>query len=214
MVERGVIFSGPMVRALLDGNKTQTRRIAKLKPIKPGLNFGFSGLYAGHYCTGSLEHGWVLSSRDGQGVWNDRTRPAHNPHGQKGDILWVKETWAPHPDGDGLIYHATDPGWDENDSGIKWKSPIFMSRVNSRIDLCVCSSRLERLHKITTEDCIAEGLSSRLREYDAECDLRNQYRELWESLHGAGSWERNDWVWVTEFSVSAQASTDEDGNPI
>ncbi len=95
--ERPILFSDEMVRALLANRKTQTRRIAKFKPYMPGqtLNLSFSGFDLGYYCTDVPSSGYVLRTRDGNGVWNDRTKPLHCPYGKVGDRLWVREAWTP-----------------------------------------------------------------------------------------------------------------------
>lgn len=91
--ERPILFSGEMVRAILDGRKTQTRRVVRWKPRHKGLNLGFSGLTVGYYSTFDPTSGWVLRSRDGMGLWNDRTYPLDCPYGQPGDRLYVRETF-------------------------------------------------------------------------------------------------------------------------
>ena len=102
-----ILMSAPMVMALLDRRKTQTRRLAKLVPLD-GVDLAFSGLSPGHYfgcehrgvrpprlvsCTGRHDSGWVLYSRRGDGVWEARTKPLRCPFGVEGDELWVRETW-------------------------------------------------------------------------------------------------------------------------
>lgn len=96
VVERPILFSGPMVREVLAGRKTQTRRVVRWKSPEPGLNLGFSGLSAAPYCTGhpEPEHGWCLYSRRGDGCWETRSKATHCPYGNTGDRLWVRETWA------------------------------------------------------------------------------------------------------------------------
>jgi hypothetical protein len=97
MTERPILFSGPMVRALVEGRKTQTRRPAKFVPLEPGFNLGFSDVTVGHYCTGVPSSGFVLYSRGRGGVWQQRTAILRCPFGEPGDRLWVRETWAPTP---------------------------------------------------------------------------------------------------------------------
>lgn len=181
MKERPILFSAPMVRALLDGSKTQTRRIVKLPLI-------------------DRDFGCELAP-------NEVSQPEAMrlcPYGKPGDHLWVREThlnW----------WKLADPGQDRTFShvaafaadgyqlqpGEKWIPSIHMLRAASRILLEITSVRVERLHDISIEDIIAEGLSTTLRGYDAECDLRDQWRKLWEST--GGDWEANLWLWVIEF---------------
>ncbi|MEW6462952.1 MAG: hypothetical protein AB1459_17660 [Pseudomonadota bacterium] len=111
MKERPILFSGPMVRAILEGRKTVTRRVAKFKPREAGYNLAFSGLDAGNYCTGVMKSGFVLRSRGGpSGCWNDRTWPIHCPYGLPGDRLWVRETWSDVnlQGAPGIAYRADD----------------------------------------------------------------------------------------------------------
>lgn len=92
--ERPILFSAPMVLALLAGTKTQTRRIVKFEPYEKGYNLGFSGVEAGFFHSGLESSGWVLRSRGAGGCWNDRTKPLHSPYGRAGDRLWVRETFS------------------------------------------------------------------------------------------------------------------------
>jgi hypothetical protein len=157
-----------MVRAILEGRKTVTRRVVK----GSGLNFladftpEYVALPENHFC----------------------------PYGRRGERLWVRET---HADiGCRLTYRAdTDDG--AHCQVKKWTPAIHMFRRHSRILLEITDVRVERLQDISTEQIIAEGLSTTLREHDAEVDLRRQWRDLWEST--GGDWGSNPWVWVVEF---------------
>lgn len=183
MKSRPILFSGAMVRAILDGRKTQTRRIVKHP-----------------YCQATRleridENGsaWFLSGFDGF--------PFPCPYGKPGDWLWVRETWATteqagnHVADAEYIYRATDPDWETMD-GWKWKPSIFMPREACRITLEITAIRCERLRDIETKplDIAAEG-------QPRDCQLGDieWYRGLWESINGKASWEANPWVWVVEF---------------
>ncbi len=96
MKERPILMNGDMVRAILEGRKTQTRRIAKFQPIEKGLNFSWTELKPGFYCTDNPASGHVLSARRGDGCWEDKTFPLHCPFGVTGDRLWVREAWKIH----------------------------------------------------------------------------------------------------------------------
>lgn len=176
MNEHPILFSGDMVRAILEGRKTQTRRIVKPQPDNPkGPNF--------------------------DGLWSDTHDPVTRcfgcAYGPVGDQLWVKETHQ-YTDGalnvqPGWVYRATDPDW-ETVIGWKWKSSIFMPRKASRITLEIKSVRVERLREISMSDVLAEGCmlsTSKTNPLD--------YQNLWESINGPGSWDKNPWVWVIEF---------------
>lgn len=222
MKERGILFKAEMVRAILDGSKTQTRRIVK-----------------------GEAHEW-LSDFTPEYVAD----PANNlcPHGKVGDRLWVRETFCettnvnsfdnwpdrPHTRTDdyesevtwsAYIYRA-DGEWDwcDADGGQTersfWKPSLFMPRIASRITLEITDVRIERLKDIGNADSIAEGIS---RFYDNKhysekgvgayryhdyitgvndlTDPVRSYRSLWESINGPASWNANPWVWVIEFKM-------------
>lgn len=188
MKERPILFSGPMVRAILDGRKTQTRRIVKPQPTKlAGPNF--------------------------DGLWSDAIDPVVRyfacPYGQPGDRLWVRETFAYTDssinDQPGWVYRATDPDWSSME-GFRWKPPIFCTRSASRITLEITGVRVERLNDISEADAIAEGVTitdSIVRDDSVHASRAwvESYRQLWEQINGAGSWEVNPWVWVIEFKA-------------
>jgi hypothetical protein len=176
MKERPILFSGGMVRAILDGSKTQTRRVVK---HSGGMEF-------------------------------DPQDPHYRcPHGTPGDRLWVRETWAHErdgtgcPDDTGVLYRATDPGWDDEETGLRWRPSIFMPRIASRILLEITDVRVQRLQEISADDCRAEGHPadwSRSPDPEVHNDAaRDWYMDLWQSINGSDSWHANPWVWAITF---------------
>jgi hypothetical protein len=205
MIERGILFSGAMVRALLDGTKTQTRR-----PAKPVKHPDLGNVYA---------PGALVLEREPQHVIERAC-----PYGQPGDRLWVRETThrrpmlnlltgdplAPEYDGGAYTVDGVDVLTPEGFDIAWWYSrkscpSIHMPRWASRILLEITSVRVERLQDISEADARAEGVTIEdwhMRGYCAGEFLPpsiRAYRELWESINGAGSWDANPWVWVVEF---------------
>ena len=195
MKERPIIFSGPMVRAILAGTKTQTRRVVKFKP-------------------------WhQIEEREDGSPWPwmyDDDRAADHwlpcPYGQAGDRLWVRESFcdARQAAAGRVLYRAS------GDTACGWKPSIHMPRFASRITLEITSVRVERLQDISEADAAAEGVtpkwepgcSGRLMEALGGFSFRpaaSAYADLWESLHGTGAWDANPWVWVVEFKRINQA---------
>ena len=183
MTERPILFSAPMVRALLDGSKTQTRRVMKIQPT----HFNPVGV-----------------PRLAQSVGNSDVIAC--PYGQPGDQLWVKEThW--RDDEDGAILYAANSvdlavvDQNKHETGsprYNWKPSIFMRREYSRITLEVVSARVERLNDISRGDAMAEGCPfPNMAKGD---DPRKWYADLWNAINGPGSWDKNPWVWVVEFT--------------
>ena len=198
MTDRPILFSALMVRAILAGTKTQTRRVAK-HPLAQNLSYIVD-----------IGKGWF---GDEEGEVQIRC-----PYGQPGDRLWVRETWQavsgndrarhimthPRPDRGWLEYAAT-PRADE--PAYKWRPSIHMPRWASRITLEVTGVRVERLQDISEADAMAEGVHySLLEKIQAGQDrwARHAYKKLWESINGPGSWDLNPWVWVVEFKGVAQ----------
>lgn len=199
--ERPILFSAPMVRAIRDGLKTQTRRVVKFKPLEPGLNLNASSLSAGHYCTDAPQHGWVIYSRDGRGVWHQRTKRVRCPYGQPGDRLWVREAWAMNEPPSGAVYRADGEahhGWPA-----RWKPSIHMPRWASRTTLEITGVRVERVQDISLADAEAEGYTS-LMQHDPErefFDAISYFARRWDALNkkrGFG-WDVNPWVWAVTF---------------
>lgn len=183
-----ILFSAPMVCALLDGIKTQTRRPYKVrKHPDSGCEIAASEL-----------------AREPQHVI-DRICP----YGLPGDRLWVRETWANvGTTSPGLtVYRADYPACIPQEyqnappaSEITWKPSIHMFRKDSRIKLEIVSVRVERLQDISEADVIAEGaMPSIVGDSLDHLKYRAGYQTIWESINGAGSWEANPWVWVVQF---------------
>jgi hypothetical protein len=216
--ERPILFNGPMVRALLDGSKSQTRRIVKDLPPWPITEFHPDAGGTGKW----LPNG---PAPCGRGMASGHWRLC--PYGQPGDRLWVRETFALSvidPDGGSpqddpenydVIYRATDTpggGWTDGEGKsieAPWEPSIQMPHWASRILLEIVSVRAERLQDISEDDAKAEGawpdpsIVGKVAEH-FNCDNLAvypslAYRMLWESINGAGSWDANPWVWVVEF---------------
>lgn len=209
--ERPILFSGAMVRAILNGSKTQTRRV-----VKPQFEADPTGRWTNVMSSterkkiGNMEYGKL----DPEGFcFTDRGRETilfsgKCPYGQPGDRLWVKETWcgsmadAYEYKADGHSYGGVNP---------LWKSSLFMPRRASRILLEIVSVRVERVQDISHDDAVAEGVESVgggrywIAATDANAGFRpvgspeKAYRDLWQHINGAESWKANPWCWVVEF---------------
>ncbi len=188
MTERPIIFSAPMVRALLAGTKTQTRRIIKDQTI----GYRFSEMRPdGAY----LE--WTGTPCCGTGVWDvpEYSGIAKVPYGQPGDRLWVRETFGHFERNDTLkpgdtIYYRADGQCLEIEP---WRPSIHMPRWASRITLEVTGVRVERLQEISEADASAEGAAGH------PDGPWHAYRSLWSLINGPGSWDANPYCWVVEF---------------
>lgn len=194
MKERPILFSDPMVRAILAGTKTQTRRVVKDSHIAITR----------------------YSSEDRASISVHHTYRC--PYGHAGDRLWVREAFDPilpqdlHYNGGRPIaidYRAShgpeSHQWRVKDEygRRRWKPSIHMPRSASRILLEVLRARVERLQDISEADCIAEGAHGGLgatpsHQYSGATPLEH-YRHIWESINGPGSWAANPYVWVVEF---------------
>lgn len=172
--ERPILMSAPMVMALLDNRKTQTRRIVK---FLPGCRHDMQQRADGTY--------WPDWTKD------DYTGDQPCPHGRPGDRLWVKETF--NLCGGKPFYRASG----EMHADWKWKPSLFMRRENSRITLEIARVRCERLNDISEADARAEGCEP-LGD-DVSQAFRLGYMHLWGRINGPGSWSANPWVWVIEF---------------
>ncbi|ENZ7702241.1 morphogenetic protein [Klebsiella pneumoniae] len=206
MKERGMIFNEEMVRAILDGRKTQTRRIMAPQPADDIERCIFPNPEA---------IGWKSSLRHKHG-----STTAHFCHyGKPGDRIWVRETFqGPLFDYDLMDSYCKDPTpfekpefcvykadgvpapefYDADDElHCCWRPSIHMPRWASRILLEITNVRVERLKSISDSDAIREGCSTaNMKSGDCVADV---FARLWASIYGAESWNANPWVWVIEF---------------
>lgn len=191
MKERPILFSAPMIHAILAGQKTQTRRIFKEKNggVQPRAN-------------------------DIPGM---RQVLRNCPYGQHGDQLWVRETWqhsnspyGPYTPDCTVFYRADyrdDPHGMDGEKSPEgkyrtWIPSIHMPRKASRLQLEVIGIRVEKLHDISESDCIAEGAPGghgAIPGYAYNATPQEHYRYIWTSINSAASWDANPWVWVVEF---------------
>jgi hypothetical protein len=202
--ERPIIFSGEMVRAILDGRKTQTRRV--MRPQPGAMLFGVCGWYG----TGEKNRKHYASEAHfRKGVVQDF--PAY---GERGDRLWVRETWARRGCKKNCghlschtIYKADEVRAIGAWGCVTWKPSIHMPRWASRITLEVTAVRVERVCDISFDDIHAEGVRGDghpeidMPHRDDEHSARIYFGELWDSINekrGYG-WEVDPWVWVVEF---------------
>lgn len=214
--EKPILFKDEMIRAILEGRKTQTRRAVK----SPAKNMQASGAEViKRREPGDKWYGdRIWSMRGGTGVWGDYTHErflSMCPYGKPGDRLWVRETWAAHfiwepcapsripvDEGSCLFYRADEfcrGGCDEGQRG-KWRPSIHMPRRISRITLEIADVRVERLHDISAEDAKAEGVEPfHLNGWCDDQKFRGEFYNLWMEINGPDSWDANPWVWAIEF---------------
>ena len=197
-----ILFKGEMVRAILDGRKTMTRRVIKPKPTHRVIDVGDA---------------WY----DADGIMAGAALRC--PYGQPGDRLWVRETWQDGSDTNGrrcVVFKADGNGIaalcceDGNGDPVglglsvtpmepsRWRPSIHMPRWASRITLEIVSVRVERLCQITEQDALAEGVSDSLDYCDPETpSARMQFKDLWDSINAKRGfvWDSNPYVWALEF---------------
>lgn len=194
--ERPILFSTPMVQAILAGRKTQTRIIKNLTKVNVRVNDWEEPVLD------PATNEWVFTAKHGM---PEQIR-VKCPFGLPGDTLWVRETWSHtrqlniHPTdiGYGVVYKADNQPWDDIE-GWCWKPSIIMTREASRINLKIKQVRVVRLHSMSTNDLKLEGIVP-----VSGCLVKNAYMKfmaLWISLNGNISWKSNHYVWVIEFEV-------------
>ena len=202
MTTRPILFSAPMVRALLDGSKRQTRRILKADRMQHDACVRWDG------------DSWLLERYPVQERMSSnfgRCDRIKCPYGQVGDMLWVKETFAydvaDHfgKESEAAVYRATTD-CDDYFKG-QWTPSIFMPRRLSRITLEITDVRVEKLNAISEEDAKEEGVTQceggywnyiAGEPYQGMTALQS-YETLWEQINGPGSWALNPWVWALSF---------------
>lgn len=200
--ERPILFNDQMVRAILEGRKTVTRRVVKPQPdflgsmVDPNTPFKTldAGLHARITC----------------------------PYGEPGDRLWVREAWAADAQVDAIApsdLSQGEPIWYPADLSVRQtgcsmiskgrgRPSIHMPRWASRVLLEITAVRVERLQDISEEQALAEGVHGEPCDHarqacsDIGCwgdTAKGAFGFLWEQLNGAGAWQANPWVWVVEF---------------
>jgi hypothetical protein len=221
MADHPIIFSGEMVRAILDGSKTETRRIVQKARFPDGS--WADVIYP------AAESGWI--------AWQGAVKPGPHlaeftkqqyrigwpcPYGIPGDRLWVRETWMaeelPVFGEDGIRYRAdgtflpiennreASDRWSaaRGDQPMEtWRPSIHMPRWASRITLEIVNVRVERVQEISAADMDAEGMRWYAETYgNPYGSVYDTWRYLWDSLHAKRGypWSDNPWVWVIEFA--------------
>ncbi|GJH15010.1 hypothetical protein CBA19CS22_00730 [Caballeronia novacaledonica] len=223
MREIPMLFSGAMVRAILDGRKTQTRRVVKSSRAWPIEFVGGAGDREDPSCYGfedlNSAQWWTLAPSD---AVDSHQIPC--PYGAPGDRLWVREACGAHELREGLdgVRYAADGGFvpiDGTQEAVDWwivlnsyrglkcatVPPIHMPRWASRITLEITGVRVERLQEISQDDAEAEGINflRSVPDADETLDARGLFHCLWDGINGDGAWAANPWVWVVEFKRAA-----------
>jgi hypothetical protein len=212
MNEHPIIFSGPMIRAVLEGRKTQTRRVINPFPYLPD-----------EVEKANMEYGIDTKNRCVFRWLTGGETYVECSYGQPGDQLWVRETWAAVWPGEvevplqncNIEFRADLPvdctdypgGWPASeargyDGCPKWRASIHMPRWASRIMLEITGVHVERLHDISESDAIAEGVTSAIAGVKEGWEYRFAFRDLWECINAKREfgWESNPWVWVISFA--------------
>lgn len=198
MKERPILFSGPMVRAIISGQKTVTRRVMKPQPQKAPVDV-VDGVPS-----------WDSPTNYAGEVQMNTQRGKPCPYGKPGDRLWVRETFAIYGDRKmAAIHYRADRPWDVGRKGCDYKPSIHMPRWASRILLEITDVRVERLQDITEDQARAEGIidggcTNCGNNEPCGCDCPSpsavdSFVYLWQQINGPKAWDANPWVWVVEF---------------
>lgn len=209
-----ILFSTTMVQAILEGRKTQTRRVVKRQPKEKDY---LPELLTDHFGN------YLLSYRKDRVFVEDKT--IKSIYGNVGDVLWVRETFAVIKSFEtGLRYVVPKAGFESykdkiiQDDKIKWKPSLFMPKDACRLFIKIKSIRVEKLQDISEEDAISEGVLKDVEFYPGDfkkemiyrdytgktngCkDARSSYMTLWQKINGADSWDENPYVWTLEFEI-------------
>lgn len=210
-----ILFSTEMVQAILEGRKTQTRRLHGLDEIKKNPN-DWTFYYFSKDDKRTFAHFRKQEDNKIKSIFGT------SPY-QIGDILWVRETWQTtwneNKKSWDTIYKADGDYWIDDDGIMKWKPSIYMPKKRARIFLEVTNVRVERLKDISEEDAISEGIDKKgdlyfnyvesegyfkksfPKEYFYKEIPKVSFISLWAKINGIDSWIANPWVWVYEFKV-------------
>ena len=194
MKARPILFSAPMVCALLDDRKTQTRRAL---PKQPPADFDVASAVTSD--GGAVIYKSSLGSPGGYHI--------NCPYGKRGDLLWVRESWTTRQGLDKVRPRDISPlqsvGYLADDEGPwlgKKRPSIFMPKWASRITLEIVDVRVERLQDVSREDATAEGYP--FRDAPLSCTPpESWFAQLWRDINGQKAWSDNPWVWVVGFKV-------------
>jgi len=213
-----ILFKPPMVQAILNGTKTQTRRLIKPQPNENGID----------YIPNPPSLDWEQTYNDIWKPWSYETEEGESvakfcPYGEKGDVLWVRETFSEEDISfwEGLDFiekYRYEYKADNEHRKIKWKPGIHMPKEACRLFLEVTRVCVQRLQDITEEDAKAEGVLNMFAHdpsigsvaymdymdkkggWDSVADdARHSFQTLWQSINGVESWDANPWVWVVRF---------------
>ncbi len=194
MKERPIIFSTPMVKAILEGRKTQTRRIIKPQPPEgckyTGVQFDITKKQIGFYWTDG-------TTGDNHGYWPGLYKNLISPYGMPGDLLWVRETFSIYLNA--YLFKSTNTIF----KGVKWKPSIHMPKAVAQVWLKITHVKVERLQDISEEDARDEGVDGNEWVYinRKETSYKNGFFSLWVDIYGSNSFNKNPWVWAIEFEV-------------
>lgn len=194
MKERPILFSTEMVQAIIEGRKTMTRRLLKVRGCKPFIPDD-------HFTKEDIER------------WNKN----YHPYGNTGEILWVRESFCNvnKPDFDPEFVYKTESldAEDYDPTEWNWKPSIHMPKAAARIYLEITNIRVERLNVITEDDAMREGVDrsffykrniatpESLEEFYNQGFYKRGFRIIWKSINGMDSWKSNPWVWVISFKT-------------
>ncbi|TKV06468.1 hypothetical protein FDX19_21110 [Citrobacter sp. wls619] len=209
MKERGMIFNGEMVRAILDGRKTQTRRIMKIQP-EPSKSRSGDFWFPSKKLESMVHISDLVPGNSPIADCHLFFQEHCCPFGAAGDRIWVRETWAEAGAGAPELqlyranYPAHVPSHYENvppAEEIRWTPSIHMPRWASRILLEITDVRVEKLASVSDEDAGEEGYPADPSPYGGRTDKWLWFRQLWDGIYPEQSFKHNPWVWVIEFKV-------------
>jgi hypothetical protein len=230
--EHPILFSTPMVQAILEGRKTMTRRIINEAPI----DFEYDGYGCRVKDSSVLEKLPIIEQRFIKA--GEKTKWVKCKYGERGDLLWVRESFSKIDHPEFKIRFKADH---LNPKSVKWSPSIHMPKSAARIWLQITNIKVERLQNISEKDTINEGIripvnegkpvfilgndNSALSFLPDGCFANNTppltqmqylfafFAELWCKINGRESWDANPWVWVVEFKVISTPDSHRDGKP-